>query len=99
MVRDIEEGITRELVVEDDNAKSNDDTMKDFPRLTEEMARYLRPLYVRAHFEGRPISRVLIDNGVIVNILRAATMRRIGKYKLGLILDDLLITNFTGEQT
>ena len=29
---------------------------------TVEMTRYIRPLYVRAHFNGKPASKVLVDN-------------------------------------
>ena len=28
-----------------------------------EMIRHIKPLYVRAHLNGRPVSKVLIDNG------------------------------------
>ena len=27
-----------------------------------EMTRHIRPLYVRAHFYGKPVSKVLVDN-------------------------------------
>lgn len=78
-----------------DNAKLVDDFMPTFPRLTKEMTQHLKSLYIRAHFEGRPISRVPIDNGAAVNILPMTTMRRIGKSESDLILIDLVITNFT----
>ena len=34
-----------------------------------EMMRHIKPLYVRAHHNGRPISKVLIDNGLVVNVM------------------------------
>lgn len=48
LVRDIEEQVTKELVVETDSAKSVDDTMSAFLRPTEEMAQHLKAtLYAR----------------------------------------------------
>ena len=32
-----------------------------------QLARHLKPLYIKAHIDGRPISRVLIDRGAIIN--------------------------------
>ena len=32
-----------------------------------EMIRHMRPLYVRALFNGKPMSKVLVDNGSIVS--------------------------------
>lgn len=91
--------VTEELVAEADNTKSDNDTMSAIPRPTEEIAQHLRPLYIRADFEGRLISRVIINNKVVVNILTTATMRNIGKCESDLIPVDLVITNFTGGQT
>ena len=34
-----------------------------------EMMRHIKPLYVRAHLNGRPVSKVLIDNGSPVNVM------------------------------
>ena len=34
-----------------------------------EMTRHIRPLYVRAHFNAKPLSKVLEDNGSTVNVM------------------------------
>ena len=33
---------------------------------TEDMTRHIRPLYVGAHFNGKLVSKVLVDNGSTV---------------------------------
>ncbi|MBT1649161.1 retropepsin-like domain-containing protein, partial [Klebsiella pneumoniae] len=50
-----------------------------FPKQASNMTKHLRPLYVKANFNGRPISRVLIDNGASVNILPTSVFKRLGK--------------------
>lgn len=32
-----------------------------------EMTRHIRPLYVKAHFNGKLVSKMLIDNGLTMN--------------------------------
>ena len=34
-----------------------------------EMTRHIRPLYVKAHFNGKSMSKVLVDNGSAVNVM------------------------------
>ncbi|KAL3500199.1 hypothetical protein ACH5RR_039292 [Cinchona calisaya] len=44
------------------------------------MTKHLRPLYNRrAHIDGKPMSRVLVDNGAAVNILPLRIVRRLSK--------------------
>ena len=38
------------------------------------MAKHLKPLYVKAHFNGIPVSKVLVDNGASINILPSQMM-------------------------
>ena len=44
-----------------------------------EMTRYINPLYVRAHLNGRPVSKVLIDNGSKVNVMPLRMLRALGR--------------------
>lgn len=50
-----------------------------FEKPPEEMTKHLRPLYIRAHIDGKPVSRVLVDNGAAVNILPLRIVRRLSK--------------------
>ena len=42
------------------------------------MMRHIKPLYVRAHLNGRSISKVLIDNGSAVNVMPLRMLRALG---------------------
>ena len=43
-----------------------------------EMVRHIKPLYVRAHLNGRPVFKILIDNGSEVNVMPLRMLRALG---------------------
>ena len=61
--------------------------------------RYLRPLYIKAHVNGKPINRVLIDGGVMLNIMPYSTFKRLGKSHKDLKETNMTISNFTRAST
>jgi hypothetical protein len=56
----------------------------------EESSQHLKPLYVRGHIYGKPISRMLIDGGATVNLMLCSIFK-----KLGWKDDELVKTNLT----
>ena len=56
-------------------------------KLTEERTRHIRPLYVKVHFNDKPLSKVLVDNGSTVNVRPLRMLRALGKN-----IDDLIET-------
>ena len=52
---------------------------------TEEMMRHIRTLYVRAHFNGKPVSKVLVDNESTINMMPLRMLRALGRN-----IDDLI---------
>ena len=42
-----------------------------FEKAPEEMTNHLRPLYIRAHIDGKAVSTVLVDNASLVGGSRA----------------------------
>ena len=40
-----------------------------------EMTRHIKPLYVRVHFNGKPMSKVLVGNGSAVNVMTLRMLR------------------------
>ena len=42
-------------------------------------ARHLRPLYIKAHMNRKPFSRVLIDGGAMLNMMPYNTIKNLGK--------------------
>jgi hypothetical protein len=55
-----------------------------------ESSQHMKPLYVRGHNDGRPIFRMLIDGGAIVNLMSYSVFK-----KLGWEDDELMKTNLT----
>ena len=56
-----------------------------FEKPTKEMTGHIRPLYVRAHFNGKPVSKVLVDNGSTINVMLLRMLRALGRN-----IDDLI---------
>ncbi|BFG33334.1 hypothetical protein CerSpe_196080 [Prunus speciosa] len=52
---------------------------------------HLKPLYISAHVEGIPVSKVVVDCGATVNILSYSLMRKLDKSREDLIPSDVLI--------
>ena len=60
------------------------------------MCQHLKPLYIKAHMDEKPVNRVLVDNGVAVNILPTSMLRKLLKTENGLIATDVSISGFAG---
>ncbi|CAL8085477.1 unnamed protein product [Prunus armeniaca] len=63
------------------------------------MSSHLKPLYVGAHFDGVPVSKVLVDMGATVNILPASIMRKLKKGSDELIPTETTVSGFVGDTT
>jgi hypothetical protein len=55
-----------------------------------ESSHHLRLLYVRGHIDGKPISRMLVDDGAAVNLMLYSVFRKLGRED-----DELMKTNPT----
>ena len=62
-----------------------------------EMTRHIKPLYVRAHFNGKLVSKVLVDNGLIVNVMPLKMLRALGRGIGDLIETEVFVSAFIGE--
>ncbi|KAG5533237.1 hypothetical protein RHGRI_027440 [Rhododendron griersonianum] len=58
--------------------------------------RHLKPLYVKVHMNGQPVSKVLVDNGAVVNILPSRMMKLLNKTSNDLIPTEATVGNFAG---
>lgn len=55
---------------------------------TMEVTKHLKPLYIKAHINGKLFSRVFVDGGVVLNIMPLTIMVRLSKN-----VEDLIPTN------
>ena len=62
-----------------------------------EIMRHIKPLYVRAHLNGRLVSKVMIDNGSMVNVMPLRMFRPLGKSISDLIETEVVVFAFIGE--
>ena len=62
-----------------------------------EMTRHIKPLYIRAHLKGIPVSKVLIDNGSTINVMSLRMLRALGMSINDLIETEVDVFAFTGE--
>ena len=62
-----------------------------------EMTRHIKPLYVRVHFNGRPVSKALIDNGLEVNVMPLRMLRAMGRNISDMIETEVAMSTFTRE--
>ena len=59
--------------------------------------RHIRPLFVRAHFHGKPVSKVLVDNGSGVNVMPLRMLRALGRGIEDLIETEVSVSALIGE--
>ena len=62
-----------------------------------EMERHIKPLYLRAHVNGKPVSKVLIDNGSTAIVIPLRVLRGFGRSISDLIETEVDVSAFIGE--
>ena len=61
----------------------------------EESVNHVKPLYVRGHLDGRPISRMLVDGGAVIN---DSLFRKLGKVDEELVKTNMTLAGVGGEK-
>jgi hypothetical protein len=56
----------------------------------EESSQHLKPLHIRGHIDGKPVSRMLIDGGAAVNLMPYSIFKKLGRED-----NELIKTNLT----
>nr|CAD1829203.1 unnamed protein product [Ananas comosus var. bracteatus] len=59
--------------------------------------RFVRPLFIKSLIEGRPMGRVMIDGGAMVNVMPTSFFKKLGNGKNELKPTDMTMTDFTGN--
>jgi hypothetical protein len=57
---------------------------------------HLKSLYIRGHLDGTPISRMLVDGGVIINMMSYSFFKKMGKSDEELIKTNMMINGAGG---
>ncbi|KAM2824925.1 hypothetical protein COP1_034776 [Malus domestica] len=83
---------------------TKDDSLKAalaelFPRSSLAKLRHLKPLYVTAHIEGYPVSKVFVDCGATVNIMPLSIMKALRRSNDELIPSGITMSSFVGDKS
>jgi hypothetical protein len=55
-----------------------------------ESSQHLKSLYVQGHIDGKPISRMLVDGGIVINLMSYSIFKKLGREE-----DELMKINMT----
>ena len=64
-----------------------------------EITKHIKPLYIKAHLNNKPFSRILVDNGSAINVTPLRLLNSIGKSEEDLISIDFTVSAFIGKVT
>ena len=62
-----------------------------------EITRHIKPLYMRAHLNVKPISKALINNGSTINVMSLRILRALGRSINDLIETEVAVSTFIRE--
>ncbi|KAM2661192.1 hypothetical protein EV2_023530 [Malus domestica] len=86
-----------ESTTKDDNLKAA--LAELFPRSSSAKLHHLKPLYVTAHIEGYPVSKVFVDCGATVNIMPVNVMKALRRSNDELIPSGIIMSSFIGDKS
>nr|CAE05825.1 OSJNBa0028M15.17 [Oryza sativa Japonica Group] len=84
--------------VEEESAKlilSPEQAVFEKPEGTEN--RHLKPLYINGYVNGKPMSKMMVDGGAVVNLMPYATFRKLGRNAEDLIKTNMVLKDFGGN--
>jgi hypothetical protein len=70
-----------------------------FEKPSKHLTQHLKPLYIKAHMNGRLMNKALVDNGAAVNILPYKMLSKLAKTEEDLTPSDMAINGFIEEPT
>jgi hypothetical protein len=63
----------------------------------EELSQHMKPLYIQGHIDERPISQMLIDGGVAVNLMPYFIFKKVGREVVKLVKTNLTLKSVGGN--
>ncbi|KAM1156998.1 hypothetical protein ACFX2B_027422 [Malus domestica] len=92
------------VIVAEVESTTKDDNLKAalaelFPRSSSAKLHHLKPLYVTAHIEGYPVSKVFVDCRATVNIMPVNVMQALRRSNDELIPSRIIMSSFIGDKT
>ena len=67
-----------------------------FEKQEDEKRKHLKALFLKGFVDGKPITKMLVDGGAVMNIMPYAMLRKLGKGSEDLTKTDMMLKNFEG---
>jgi hypothetical protein len=84
------------LVGDDEVAEMNFGPHDAMFQRSNDSENHLKPMYIRGHLNGTPISRKLVDGGAIINLMSYSFFKKMGKSNKELIKTNMMINSGSG---
>jgi hypothetical protein len=68
-----------------------------FEKPREKNYKHLKALYLKGYINGHPVNKLLVDTGVVVNIMPYSVLHRLGRSTEDLIKTNVTLSNFNGQ--
>ena len=59
--------------------------------------RHLKALYMKCFVDGKPVNKMLVDEGASINLMPYTTFRKLGKGPKDLLETDMMLRDFGGN--
>ncbi|KAI4340695.1 hypothetical protein MLD38_025505 [Melastoma candidum] len=66
---------------------------------SDSMKQHMHSLYITATFDGTVVSRVLVDNGAIINVLHLSRFKMLGYKPHDLVKTNVVVSGFNGRKS
>ena len=67
-----------------------------FEKLEDDKRQHLKALFLKGFVDGKPITKMLVDGGAVVNIMPYVMLRKLGKSQDDLTKSDMMLKDFEG---
>ena len=67
-----------------------------FEKPEDEKRKHLKALFLKGFVDGKPVTKMLVDGGAVVNIMPYAMLRKLGKSSEDLTKIDMMLKDFEG---
>ena len=75
---------------------SLDPMQATFEKPGDKERKHLGPLFMKGYINGKPMTKMLVDGGAVMNIMPYTTYRKLGLGEYDLIQTDMMLNNFDG---
>jgi hypothetical protein len=72
-------------------------TQAIFEKLEEKKRQHLKSLFLKGFVNGKPVTRMLVDGGAVVNLMPYTMLCKIGKSEEDLTKTDMMLVDFEGN--